>query len=230
MAGIAAIAVLANFFIIDWPPGANPTASGDAHGAAEGAITMPQLLKTPRFYGLLFAYIASSTGSVVITAHMVPMMSTWRFSPTQAATLLSVQSFVGIAGTVVFGWIADRIGGARALTLVGLNAAVLWVILLVHPPFAAAVVLIGLIGLHGAGAVPAISVGLSEHFGREGFSRAYGLANLLNLPFSVICVPAAAMIFASTGSYNGAIIGVAVFLAFAGFAALSVGRKQPAVQ
>jgi hypothetical protein len=43
-------------------------------------------------------------------------------------------------------------------------------------------------------------VALSEGFGRENFSRAYGLVNLINLPFSVVSVPAASMVYARTGS------------------------------
>jgi hypothetical protein len=79
--------------------------------------------------------------------------------------------------------------------------------------------------LNSAGSVPAFSVGLSERFGRESFSSAYGLGNLLNLPFSVACVPAAALVFSRTGSYAGAIIGAAVFLGVAGLLALSAGRR-----
>jgi hypothetical protein len=39
--------------------------------------------------------------------------------------------------------------------------------------------------------------------------------NLVNLPVSVICVPAASLVYTRTGSYAGAIVGVAAFLLLA---------------
>jgi MFS family permease len=189
---------------------------------------MPQLLRSVPFWALTTAFMASAAGSIILTAHMAPMARAWGFSATLAATLLSTQSFAGIAGTVVFGWVADRLGGARALALVVFDAAVLWTLLLLHPPFIATAAIIALAGLHGAGAVPVLSVALSEAFGRESFSRAFGLANLVNLPVSVACVPAAAMVYARTGSYAGAIAGQAVFLLLASLFVLAArGRRRP---
>ncbi len=83
--------------------------------------------------------------------------------------------------------------------------------------------------MHGAGAIPVLSVALSEIFGRESFSRAYGLVNLVNLPFAVVSVPAAAMVYAHTGSYAGAIVGVAVFLALGGLLVLLARNAAPAL-
>jgi hypothetical protein len=70
-----------------------------------------------------------------------------------------------------------------------------------------------------------IGVALSEAFGRESFSRAYGLVNLLNRPFSMLCVPAAALVYSRTGSYTGALIGELIFLTLAGLLLLS-GRRR----
>ena len=232
LAGLSAVSVVANLFIKDRPPGAEAVAAaGDGHGAhgpaAAGALSMPQLLRSPRFWALTLAFMASAAGSIVLTAHMAPMARSWGLSATLAATLLSVQSLVGIGGTVLFGWIADKLGGALALALVVFDAALLWLLLLLHPPFAALIVVVGLIGLHGAGAVPVLSVALSEAFGRESFSRAFGLANLVNLPVSVLCVPAAAMIYARTGSYAGAIMVQVTFFVLTSLFVLVARRGQP---
>lgn len=210
LAGFSAAIAIINLFIIDRPAGAaEPAAPAGAKPARAGGSGF---LASARFWGLVFAYIASTTQSIVITAHMVPMARSWGISATLAATLLAIQSLIGIAGTVLFGWVADRLGAVLALMIVVFDAAVLWLLLLIHPPFIALAVIIGLIGLNGAGAVPVFGLALSQSFGRESFSKAYGIANLINVPFSVLCVPAAALVYASTGSYADAIIGVAVFL------------------
>lgn len=230
LAALSAVAVIANLFIVDHPPGEVGSPKAEAvvkKPAAAGTLSVADLLRTPRFWTLSIAAISSTTGSIVLTAHMVPMAGTWGFSPTLAATLLTIQSLVGIAGTIFFGWVSDRIGGVRALAIIVFDGAVLWMLLLLHPPFAVMAVLVGLIGLHGAGVLPVLGLVLSEAFGRENFSRAYGITNLLTLPFSVACVPAAAIIYTKTGSYSGAILGQAVFFLIAVGLALSAQRRSP---
>ena len=231
LAALSAVSVASNLFIVDRPPGWDGARAADAtHGPGAppgaGGMTMPELLRNPRFWALMLAFISSVTGSIILTAHMVPIARSWGFSATLAATLLTIQSLAGIGGTILFGWVADRLGGAWALAILTFDAAILWLLLLLHPPFAVAAVVIGLIGVHGAGVLPVISVALSEAFGRESFSRAYGLVNLINLPFSVLSVPAAAVVYARTGSYGGALLGQAVFLALGCAVALTVRRRR----
>jgi MFS family permease len=232
LAALSAVAVIANLFIVDHPPGgdtSSPKADGAAKPGTAGTMSVADLLRSPRFWALAIAAVSSTTGSIVLTAHMVPMAGTWGYSPTLAATLLSIQSLVGIAGTILFGWVSDRIGGVTALAIIVFDGAVLWMLLLLQPPFAMMAVLVGLIGLHGAGVLPVFGLVLSEAFGRENFSRAYGIANLLNLPFSVMCVPAAAIVYTKTGSYTGAIFGQAIFFVIAVVLALSARRRRPAL-
>ena len=76
--------------------------------------------------------------------------------------------------------------------------------------------------------VSATIAALSECFGRETFSRAYGLVNLVNLPFAVVSVPAAAMVYAHTGSYAGAIVGQVAFLALGSVLVLFARRGRRA--
>jgi predicted MFS family arabinose efflux permease len=232
LAALSAVALIANLFIVDKPPGgADPQTktNGGSKSLARRMMSVPDLLRSPRFWALAIAAASSTTGSVILTAHMVPMVSTWGYSATLAAMLLSIQSLVGIAGTIFFGWVADRIGGVTTLAIIVFDAAVLWMLLLLHPPFAAMAVLIGLLGLHGAGVVPVLGLVLSHAFGRDNFSRAYGISNLLNLPFAVLCVPAVAIVFTRTGSYSDAILGQALFLLLGGMLALSARKTTSAI-
>jgi MFS family permease len=229
LAALSVVSVIANLFIMDRPPAASGQAGDvhDEHAPADTSImSIPHLLRSPRFWALFIAFAASSTGSITLGAHLVPMVRSWNLTATNGATLLSIFFFSAIAGTIFFGWLADRIGAVLALAILVFNTAVLWGLLLVHPSFVLLAVIIGVIGADGAGVVPVFSLALSEVFGRESFGRAYGLANLFALPFSVLCVPAAALVYTRTGSYAGAIIGVALFLALTGFAALTAWRRH----
>jgi MFS family permease len=231
LAAISCLAVLASLFIVE-PPVIRPArAERGTHFSepAAGPVTMAQMLRHARFWAIILPAIASLTGSIILSAHMVPMFQSWGLSLALAASLLSVQSFVGIFGTVFFGWLADRLGGPAAMLVVVADSAGLWLLLLLHPPFVIAAPLIGLIGFHASGTVPVLGVLLGRTFGAENFSRAYGLMNLVNLPISVLCVPAAALVFARTGSYAGAIIGQFVFLALGAALLLSVQRGDTRV-
>jgi MFS family permease len=220
LAIIPAVTLIATLFVIDHPPGAAaaPTQAAAAHGvsapAAPGAklMTMPELLASPKLWGLAAAFIASSTGTVILLAHMVPLARSWGFSAGQAAILLSVQSLAGLVGTLFFGWLADKLGGARTMAIVVFDATVLWILLSLHPSYPLMVAIIAVFGMHSSGTVPVASLAYAQAFGQQNFSSAYGLLNLINLPFGVLCVPVASYVFTHTGSYSGVIIGVIIFL------------------
>lgn len=218
LASLSLVCVVSNIFIVDRPPGYATIAETrtSVAGAPTGPMGMLQLLRAPRFWVFTLGYASASAGLIILTAHQVPMARSWGFSAELAASLISIQCLAGIGGTVIFGWIADRLGSARVLVILLLDTAVLWLLLILHPAFPVTAAIIGLIGMHGLGVMPVVASALSENFGRESFSRAYGLLNLINLPFTVLAVPAAAIIYARTGSYNRVCLGEAVFVGLVG--------------
>jgi MFS family permease len=226
------VTVIANSFITD-PPASTITAdaapgvvSGDAKADAAGGSTLKSLLLNRRFWTIAIGANASVVGSIVLTTHMVPMAMSWGNTATEAATLLSIMSMVAMVGTVFFGWLTDRLGGALTLALLILDSAFLWALLLVHPPFPVLLVIIGLIGFHAVGAGPVLGISLSEVFGEKEFSRAYGMANLVGLPLTMLAVPAAALIFSRSGSYAGVVIAEVAFLLITLPAVFSIRRKR----
>jgi MFS family permease len=229
LAVLAMITLIVNFFVIDRPPGSEPHIAPDAHGvhktAGANGMSMGQLLMQLRFWALVAAYSTSAAASIILGAHTVPMVRSWGLSTNLAATLISIQLFSGVAGTLAFGWIGDKIGGALALGILVFVECVLWAGLLLHLPFVVLALIFGVFGALSNGAVPAYSLALSQSFGGESFSRAYGLTNLLILPISVLAVPAAAMIYIHTGSYTDAIALMTAFLAASAIFALATVRR-----
>jgi MFS family permease len=226
LAAMTALTVLGSLFVIDRPPGvAAEAAVAGMPGSAVGGFSMAQLLRSTRFWGLSLAFIASSVSSIVLAVHIVPMAHTWGITPKLAASLLTIMAVIGIVGTNLFGWIADRLGAVLALVLIAFDGGMLWLLLLLHPSYPAAAVIIGLIGLHVAGGVPVFSTVLAEVFGKESFSRAYGLVHFMVMPFAVFFVPAAGLVYSRTDSYAGAIIAVAAFLLVTSLLAMSARRR-----
>lgn len=130
---------------------------------------------------------------------------------------------------MLFGVVADKLGGGRSLALIGFNCAALWAILLTHPPFVVTAVVVGLIGMHGAGAIPTLGRGLSDTFGQASYSRGFGLSTLIGLPFIAISVVGSARVFTMTGSYDLAVQAIAAFFVAAIFLGL-YGATGPKVE
>lgn len=228
---IAAVVLLPLMLLtVDHPPSGETQAPEPADKrTADGSFSVMQLLARPRFWALSLAAVASMASSVMLGSLLVPMGMSWGFTRGEAAILQSVMSLVGILGSVLFGVVADKLGGGRSLALIGFNCAVLWAILLMHPPFAVTAVLVGLIGMHGAGAIPTLGRGLSDAFGQASYSRGFGLVTLIGLPFIAISVVGSAKVFTLTGSYDLAIEIIAAFFVAAIFLGL-YGATGPKVE
>lgn len=220
--------------LIEYPSGHDPrrqanesAAERSARGAAERTFTVPRLLRSPRFWLLALAVGAVNTSSVTLAAHLPAMGVAWGYAPTSAAALASVMSLVGMAGSIIFGFVADKIGGALALALIAFDDVILWSLLLVDLPYTARAAIIAFIGMHGSGAIPAISKAMASTFGEASFSRAFGLASTATLPLMIASVFGFGLIFQMRGSYAGGIAAmIAYFVVVVPLAILAARRTQ----
>jgi cyanate permease len=236
LAAFAAVTLIpGSLALIEYPPGHDPreyvnetAVERSARGttAAEPIFTVPQLLRNPRFWLLALAVGALNTSSVTLASHLPAMGVAWGYAPTSAAALASVMSLVGMAGSIIFGLVSDKIGGARALALIAFDAAILWALLLMDLPYTARAVVIGLIGMHGAGAIPAISKAMASAFGEASFSRAFGLASTVTLPLMVASVFGFGVIFQTQGSYAAGIVAIVAYFLIAVPLAIVAGRRR----
>lgn len=202
LAAVGALVLLPVVMLtIDYPPGyAAPIVAGEQR-TVDGSLSVGQLVSKPKFWALALAYICSTTSSVTLGSLLIPMAETWDFTRSQAALLASIMAMVGLAGSILFGWVADKLGGGRTLALIGCNCALLWSLLLLESSFFVVAIIIGLIGLHGVGAVPAFGRGLSDAYGQASYSRGVGLSSVISLPFKAIAMIGASRIATETGSF-----------------------------
>ncbi len=230
LAGMIGIVLLPMTLLArDYPPGARPAAlAGQEVKTADGSLTVPQLLAMPSFWAFAISGSAVATGAVLLGTVLIPMAMSWGIDRPHAAVLASIMSLVGIVGSVAFGWVADRLGGARGLALLCINLAILWGILLLRPSYGVLAVVIGLIGMHGAGMIPNLSRGLADAYGAASFSRGFGMATTLSLPFTVVAVIGSSMVYGATGSFAIAISGmIALFVIAAPFTLLAARKTKP---
>ena len=217
----------ATLAIRDYPPGNPAQAAGDvsAQNAVPGSLTVPQIIRTPAFWAIATVAGIIITSIMMLTFNMIQIAASLGITGYNAALLQAIMSFSGMAGSIIFGWVADRIGGARGLALLAFDSAVLLLLLQIDMPYAARAVVIGLLGLHGAGMVPNVSRALAHSLGSASFSRAFGLQAALSVPFTIIGIAAMGASFDTTRSYTLALNGVAVVLLLAIPLALYAARK-----
>lgn len=199
--------------------------------SANPAVSPPlrRIVRMPRFWALVLGGSAVGTGALLLGTVLGHLAVSWGFGQYRGAFLTTVMALAGFPGAIFFGWLADRIGGARGLAVLCFDLALLWAFLLFRPSFAAVTLIIALIGMHGAGMVANLGRGLSDAYGTAVFSRAFGLATTLSLPLTVVVLVGSSRVFAWTGSFSGAIAGVVALYAIA--AALTwLAARRPAVE
>jgi MFS family permease len=149
----------------------------------------------------------------LLGVHLVTMAESWGYTRDNGALMASTMSLCGMAGSILFGLIADRLGGARTVALVVFDGMVLWLLFLLGLPFPLLLVVIGVMGMHGSAGIPAASKAYAEALGAASFSRAYGLSATMTLPLTVLCIIGTGTVFRLTGNYSLTIIVMAAYCA-----------------
>lgn len=226
MALMGLLLLLVAFFVVDHPPSLAAGQAPAEAAAPDPGITNRDLLRSGRFWGIVLAFAALAMSASVMSAHVVPMVVAWGIDAPRAAALLSFSSLGGMAGSAIWGWIAERLGGARVLALLCLSGVFLWLLLSLQPSYFLVAAIAALMGFTTAPMVPVSSLAFSQTFGRQAFTRAYGLCNLLCFPALVLGVPLAAAIYVATGGYGDAMYLMAGLGAIGALAALISGASR----
>jgi MFS family permease len=231
MSAVMVLNLVAQAFVQDYPPRTDgATLKGAKTEATNLGPATSEVLWQKRFWPMTIANASNIAGSVMLSAHLVPMAMGWGVEATKAASLLTLMSLAGLVGPVMFGWLADRYGGRVMQFIMCANSAVLWSILLTQPSFPILAAVIALFGLHSAGAVPTYGVALSEEFGQASFARAFGLGNMVSLPFTVLAVPLAASVYVRSGPYREALVIQSAFFLVAALLVLVVGARRVSIR
>lgn len=176
----------------------------------EGKVEATGIARSPTFWILVFAVGLIVGAGTAKLAHFVPLLIGQGRTFAEANLLLALSGGAGLVGSFAFGWLADRIGGTMAMLLNALVQAATWTILLAPVTMPILVVDAIIVGACGGGVQACLGVALATLFGSRAFSRALGLASLLNLPLLFGMTPLTSLLFEATGNYHvaiGALIG-----------------------
>lgn len=106
----------------DQPAGPAPGKAGPTI-KSEVDVTVAEALKSFAFWGSVLAAGIRNASYHAIGVHFVPFMVWKGLSQSEAALLLGVYAFLGMALTLILGWVADRANKPRMAALILFAAA-----------------------------------------------------------------------------------------------------------
>jgi len=208
--------------IVDRPADVGQSALGADSAAPTAAVAEAQdtahPMREPAFWATTYCGGIVAGAGVTISTHLVPFATGAGYGLQSAAFLLTVMGGAGMAGGVLFGLLADRVGGARTLGLMCLALALLWPALLSGGGYPALALATAGFGLCMSAVIPVVATLFGNLFRSRSFARVMGLYSLSAMPFGLLMPIAAGWLFDVTGSYRAAFLGFAAL--FAGAVAL----------
>lgn len=232
--GIGAMVALATWgFIRDrpadvgqFPDGADAAPQVDTPD--DRRWTVGEMLKARNFWlvGIGAGLLLGSDQALLVS--LVPYGVGRGFSVTEAANLIAVLTGSAVVGKLVIGWLADRIDKRALFGFTCLCNIAFLLLLRSEPSYGALVAAASVIGLAIGGVYPAWTTLTAQCFGRVSFGQAYGLMNLVTMPFVLASITLAGRSFDATGSYD---LAFAIFLGSAALAAALVALvRNPAAE
>ncbi|MFC1977927.1 MFS transporter, partial [Chloroflexota bacterium] len=191
---------------------ANPAAAEDIL-SGDQAWRRNAVLATPAFWLLA---LAEAQGGLVIGAvhmHQFPYLTDVGITRVAAVAAVSLGSLFAIAGSLLWGRLAERIPAKHCLILVFAVQAVSILVLIYARTIAMAYVFATLWGLSVGGAMPLFSIIWAEYYGRISLASVRGLGRPLHLIANAFGPIIAGRVYDTTGSYERAfIVFIAIFL------------------
>lgn len=192
---VAFVVLVPLLLLIAIPPPAQGTAVPSAPLAAGGSL----LRGLPIWLLSIGTGVIAGAGSAYYV-HIVPFGIERAMTLPMASALVSIYAGSGIIGTLLFGWLADRIGPVRALMLSAALQAFLWWGI-VQGSGNALYVIAGLLGICAVPQNTLLGAANSALFGSQGV-RAMGICYALKLPFLFGFAPLMAIFFEMSGGYE----------------------------
>jgi len=184
------------------PPGAQT--SGEGKIVRDGAEfdSTGAVLRNRNFWLIALTLSGLFAALIATMRNIMPLALDLGVSHTQGAQLISYLAVAGIPGTLMFGWIADRIDVRMALAaIIGLVMLAL-ACLLGQPSYIRLLIGSVTLGLGAGGVLPIWGSLIARIFGVLNFGRIMGLMRLVLVPFNMMAPPLAGLVYDLTGSYH----------------------------
>ncbi len=178
----------------------------------EPDFTAMQALKTPAFWMLTIAQVASSVAIVTLALHLVPKLTDTGMTPPAAALVQTAYTLVALPAQFVSGYLAERLSKTLMIAFfLFLQGTGILVIALFDSVLMAYVFAL-LYGIGFGGRSPLTTAIRGDYFGRKAFATIMGISQLPMNTAMIFAPLFAGYMFDTTGTY---------IVPFTTFAALS---------
>lgn len=134
-------------------------------------------------------------------AHFIPLLTSQGRTFEEANLLLALSGGSGLIGSLLFGYLSDRIGGLKALAINATLQSLVWTIFLAPVTMPVLTLDAIVVGACGGGVQGAFGVAVARLFGPRAFGRAFSLFQFSTLPFLFGMTPLASIMFERSGAY-----------------------------
>ena len=193
---------------------ANPAPAESASGQPrvlrqDVSWTLQEALRTPAFWLLMGVGCASFFVGGSVNLHQVAYMIDMGLSPTVAVTSLSLYALAGAAGTLFWGWLADRLPVRYCFAMDLAWAAIGVSFLHVATSESMAYLYAVVYGIGFGGIIPLTATAWADYFGRKSLGSVRSVAMTAQMVSNAIGPLFAAFVYDSSGSYQWAWIAFA---------------------
>jgi OFA family oxalate/formate antiporter-like MFS transporter len=220
------------YLMKDPPEGYEPPVSGSTavNRPKVHHIEVPtsQVLRTPMFYALWFAYALGTTAGTMVISQLVPFARASGFSAQNAAFAITIGAIGSAAGRFLSGWMSDHLGRLRTLrgivvlSMLATPSLYLWR----EEPLMFYVLLFFVYYCYGT-QLSVYTALAGDFYGTKYLATNYGVL-LLAWGFAGVLGPLiGSRVYVSTGTYQYAFFGSAL-LACAALGLLSIVRPPRA--
>ena len=187
----------------DGPAPASPLQSTASAlpGAVERELTWRQAVRTRAFWQISFGHACCSSIVVTIMVHLGPMLTDRYFSLQTVGLVVSVYAFIGIASTMVGGYLGDRVPMRLVIFGFSLFQSIAIIVLLLAHGLPLVFLFAVLMGI-GEGRGPLTTAIRGVYFGRRAFASIMGIS-MVPMNVLLFTLPLfAGYMFDATGSYG----------------------------
>jgi MFS family permease len=191
-----------------------------------GGLDLRAVVRLRVFWSLALIWFLHGVFGQGLNVHVFAHMISFEIDDATAATIMGAIGAIGIVGSFLLGFVADRIGNSRTLFLgYGSCSAALGILLVASDPasFVAVAALFGL-GWYGiATLVPLVS---AELFGMKALGLILGVVELAWAVGGGIGPVLLGAVFDRTGGYSLGFVIAVVLAAFSTLLTLTIKRRQ----
>ena len=196
--------------------------------ARSAALDRRAALATPAFWAMTVGLMGCGFTDFLMTTHLAPYATDLGMTPAVAANAISVLAAANVAGLLVAGTVAARVGTRAALVLTyALRAAALLYLPMVREPWQL-YLFAGSFGATFFTTAPLSSTLVGQLFGPTHHGALFGVANLFHGVAGALGAYAGGLVFDVTGSYRPIfLLAALVVVGSAGVTSFARGARRP---